>query len=213
MKLLIAPALSLTCLAAAAQAPQWYLTALVGTATQSGQTLSYGGSGGSTTGAARYGPGLATGAALGRSFGAWRAEIEFTYQSTDLDGAVFSAPGPQGRGNHAMTALAINLLRDFDLGGSPRVRSWAGLGLSVPTEIDIDFEGAGGEQGFSARGGTALQLMLGARYDLDRHWFIDAGLRYRLGSTITLRGEDGTAGTVAGRFRPWGLMAAVGWRF
>lgn len=206
-------ALALAAGSAAAQETPWYLTAMVGTVTQSGQTLGYDGPGGSASGPARYGPGLLTGAAIGRSFGPWRAELEFSYQSTEFDRAPFAAPGPAGQGNHAMTAFAVNLLYDFDLGGSPRVRSWAGVGLSLPTEIDVDFEGPAGEQGFSARGGQALQLMLGARYDLDRRWFVDAGLRYRLGSSLTMKGEDGTPGTVQGRFRPWGLTAAIGWRF
>lgn len=200
-----------------AQDRAWYASALLGGATQSSQSLAFDGAGGSAAGQARYQAGLVSGAAIGRSFGTgWRVEGEFTYQSTDLDGAPFGtpgSPGPAGQGNHAATTLALNLLREFDLGGRPGVRSYIGLGLVRLTEVDIDFEPAGQpEQSFSGAG-TGWQWLAGARYDLGDRWFVDAGLRWLSTPRLRMDGEGGTSGRIDARLRPWGLTAGVGWRF
>jgi outer membrane autotransporter protein len=193
----------------------WYVTAIVGGVNQSSQTLDYRLGGASASAEASYSAGLLAGAALGYGFGnVWRVEAEFTYQSTDLKGNPFAGTaGPAGNGDHAATALALNLFREFDLFGSPKVRTYTGLGLVYLTENDIDFE-VPGQPGRSFSGsGTGVQFLLGARYDLGEHWFVDAGVRYLLASTVEMDGEGGTPGRVDARFRPWGLTAAVGWRF
>jgi outer membrane protein len=213
----LAPLLVLAAGPAHAQAGNspWYVTAIIGGVNQSGQTLDYRLGGTTASAQASYSAGLLAGAALGYGFGnAWRIEAEFTYQSTDLKGDPFAgSAGPAGSGNHAATALAVNLLREFDLVGSPRTRTYAGLGLVYLTENDIDFEAPGqGERSFSGSG-SGVQFLFGARYDLGERWFVDAGLRYLLAGTVEMDGEGGTPGRVDARFRPWGLTAAVGWRF
>jgi opacity protein-like surface antigen len=210
--------LSLMLLVAAtanAQERAWYATALLGAASQSSQSLAFSGPGGPAAGPARYGAGLFSGAALGRSLGdGWRLEGEFSYQSTELDGAPFSGPaGPAGKGNHAATALAVNLLKEFDLGGRPQVRTYLGAGLVRLTEVDIDFSTAGQpERSYSGSGG-GWQLLAGARYDLGERWFVDAGLRWLQTSRLRLQGESGAEGQVEARFQPWALTASLGWRF
>jgi len=206
--------------AAAAQAQgtatrPWYLTAIVGAVNQSSQALDYRLNGMSTQVDASYSTGLLTGAALGYDFGnGWRAEGEFTYQSTDLDGNPFAGTaGPAGSGNHAATAVALNVFREFNLVGSPTVRTYAGLGLVYMTENDIDFETAGQPERSFSGSGTGVQFLLGARYDLGQRWFVDAGLRYLLGNQVEMDSEGGGPGRIAAKFKPWGLTAAVGWRF
>jgi hypothetical protein len=105
------------------------------------------------------------------------------------------------------------VIREFDLTGSPKVRTYAGLGLVYLTETDIDFKVSGqDEQSFSGSG-AGVQLLLGARYDLGERWFIDTGLRYLTSSKIDMDGERGRPGQIDARFRPWSLTAGIGWRF
>jgi outer membrane protein len=216
--LICTSALMACCAASQAQtasATPWYLTAIVGAVNQSSQTLDYRLGGSSASASAGYKAGLLAGAAIGYDFGnGWRTEAEFTYQSTDFDGNPFAGTaGPGGSGNHAATALALNVFREFDLLGSPKVRTYAGLGLVYLTETDIDFEQPGqGERSFSGSG-TGVQFLLGARYDLGQRWFVDAGVRYLLGSKVEMDSESGGPGRIDARFRPWGLAVAVGWRF
>jgi outer membrane immunogenic protein len=201
--------------AQSASATPWYATAIVGAVDQGSQTLDYRAGGAKIKVDGSYSTGLLVGAALGYQFGnGWRAEGEFTYQSTDVKGNPFAGTaGPPGNGNHAATALAVNLIREFDLTSSPKVRTYAGVGLVYLTETDIDFKVSGeDERGFSGSG-TGVQFLLGARYDLGERWFIDTGLRYLASSKIDMDGEGGTPGQVDARFRPWGLTAGVGWRF
>jgi outer membrane autotransporter protein len=201
--------------AQASAATPWYLTAIVGAVNQAGQTPDYRAGGVQAQADASYGFGPLAGAALGYDFGnGWRVEGEFTYQSTDLKGNPFrGSAGPSGNGNQAATALALNVFREFDLLGSPSVRTYAGLGLVYLTETDIDFETSGQpERGFSGSG-TGVQFLLGARYDLGQRWFVDAGLRYLLGGTVEMDSENGGPGRIDARFRPWGLAVALGWRF
>jgi outer membrane immunogenic protein len=193
----------------------WYVTAIVGAVNQSSQTLDYRPGGTPTQADASYNAGLLAGAALGYDFGnGWRAEGEFSYQSTDLKGNPFAGTaGPTGNGNHAATAVALNVFREFDLVGRPTVRTYAGLGLVYLTEVDIDFEPPGqAERSFSGSG-TGVQFLLGARYDLGQRWFVDAGLRYLLANKVEMDSENGGADRIDARFRPWGLAASVGWRF
>ena len=193
----------------------WYATVIVGAANQGDQTLDYRAGGSKIKADASYNTGLLIGGALGYEFGnGWRAEGEFTYQSTDVKGNPFAgSAGPLGNGNHAATALALNVIREFDLTGSPKVRTYAGLGLVYLTETDIDFKASGqNEQSFSGSG-AGVQLLLGARYDLGERWFIDTGLRYLASSKIDMDGERGNPGQIDARFRPWSLTAGIGWRF
>ncbi len=199
---------------ASARTP-WYLTAIAGAVNQGSQTLDYQANGALVQANASYSAGLLAGAALGYDFGnGWRAEAEFSYQSTDIKTSPFAGTaGPAGTGNHAATALALNLFREFDLIGSPAVRTYVGLGLVYLTETDIDFEVPGQPERSFSSSGTGVQALLGARYDLGQRWFLDAGVRYLLGSKVEMDSESGGPGRVDARFRPWGLAVAVGWRF
>ena len=221
MKLYHVLSASALCLCASAAQAQsgarspWYLTAIVGAVNQSSQTLDYRAGGTAAQADASYSAGLLAGAALGYDFGnGWRVEGEFTYQSTEVKGNPFrGSAGPAGSGNQAATALAVNVFREFDLLGSPSVRTYAGLGLVYLTETDIDFESPGQPERSFSGSGTGVQVLAGARYDLGQRWFVDAGVRYLLGSTVEMDSESGGPGRVDARFRPWGLAVAVGWRF
>jgi opacity protein-like surface antigen len=143
--------------------------------------------------------GFLAGGSVGRYLGdVWRIEAEFMYQSVDhpIFSLVAGGPGlPSGDGNYASTSVALNALREFDLLGSPRVKTYAGLGAVYATEIDLDFENGGVENSFSGSG-TGVQLLIGARYTWGERTFIDTGIRYLLVSNAELDGEEGTVGRI-----------------
>jgi outer membrane protein W len=201
--------------ASASEGRNWYATGTFGLVTQSDQELAYTrpGSASATRTTLPLDTGFLAGGAIGRYVSdAWRIEIEFMYQSVDHPTITLAGGGPSGEGNYASTSVAANALREFDLFGSPRVRSYLGLGAVYLTEVDVDFERSGGEQGFSGSG-TGLQALLGARYLLGERAFVDAGVRYLLASGQELDGEEGAVGRVKADYEPLAVTVSFGWRF
>jgi outer membrane protein W len=193
----------------------WYATGTLGAVTQSDQRLAYTRPGVTAVASPTLplDTGFAAGGSIGRYFGdAWRIEAEFMYQSVDHPVFTLVAGGPSGDGNYASTTVAVNALREFDLFGSPRARTYAGLGAVYATEIDLDFESGGVERSFSGSG-AGVQALLGARYSLGERAFIDAGLRYLLVSGVDLDGEEGAVGRVKADYEPLALTVSFGWRF
>lgn len=193
----------------------WFATALVGAADQARRTLDFSLDGSSTRARSGYDAGLLVGAAVGYRFAdAWRAEAEFTYQSTSVEGNPFAGTdGPAGNGNHAATTLAVNLYREFDLIGSPAIRTYVGAGAVFLTENDIDLKVAGQPRSSFSGNGVGVQFLLGARYELGRHWFFDLGLRQLIAGTIDMKGEGRTEGRIRSRFEPRAITFVAGWRF
>lgn len=190
-----------------------YATALFGLANQSDQDLRLDGNGPAQRREVTLDRGGLAGGAVGWQFAnGWRLEGEFAYQSVDLQDPGFAAPAPRGDGNYASTSVAVNALYSFDLFGSPRVRTYVGAGLVRLTEVDIDFESGGTEQGFSGSD-NGVQLLFGARYRLGERAYIDTGLRWLRASSLTLDGEDGVPGTVRADYDPWALTVGIGWMF
>jgi outer membrane protein W len=193
----------------------WYATGTLGAVTQSDQRLAYSRPGitAVTSSTLPLDTGFAAGGAIGRYFGdAWRIEAEFMYQSVDHPTFTLAGGGPSGDGNYASTTVAVNALREFDLFGSPRARTYLGLGAVYATEVDVDFESSGIERSFSGSG-AGVQALLGARYSLGERAFIDAGLRYLLVSGVELDGEEGAVGRVEADYEPLAVTVSFGWRF
>ncbi len=197
------------------EAQGWYATGTLGLTTQSDQRLVYTRPGGAaaTNQVLPLDNGFLGGGAVGRYFGdAWRIELEFMYQSVDHPTITLGTGGPAGDGNYASTTVAANVLREFNLFGSPRARTYAGLGAVYLTEVDVDFESAGVERSFSGSG-TGVQALLGARYPLGERAFVDAGLRYLLASGQEMDGEEGAVGKIKADYEPLSLTLSFGWRF
>jgi opacity protein-like surface antigen len=193
----------------------WYATGTFGLVTQSDQQLAYTrpGVAGVTSRTLPLDTGFLAGGSIGRYFGdAWRIEAEFMYQSVDHPVVTLGTGGPTGDGNYASTTVALNALREFDLLGSPRVRTYAGLGAVYGTEVDVDFESGGVERSFSGSG-TGFQALLGARYSIGERAFVDAGLRYLVVSGVELDGEEGAVGKVKADYEPLAFTVSFGWRF
>ena len=201
-----------------AETRDWYATGSFGYVTQSDQQLTFTrpGVSGAVSPTLPLDTGFLAGGSVGRYLGdAWRIEAEFMYQSVDhpIFSLVAGGPGlPSGDGNYASTSVALNALREFDLLGSPRVKTYAGLGAVYATEIDLDFENGGVENSFSGSG-TGVQLLIGARYTWGERTFIDTGIRYLLISNAELDGEEGTVGRIKADYEPLAVTVSFGWRF
>lgn len=204
--------------AAASETNGWYATGTLGFVSQSDQQLAFSrpGVSGVVTPTLPLDTGFLAGGAIGRYLGeAWRVEAEFMYQSVDhpFFASLAGGPGfPSGDGNYASTSIAVNALREFDLFGSPRARTYAGLGAVYATEVDVDFESGGLEQSFSGSG-SGVQALLGARYALGDRAFVDAGVRYLLLSNLDLDGEEGVVGKIRADYEPLAVTVSFGWRF
>jgi len=205
-------------MATAAESQGWYATGTFGYVTQSDQQLTYTrpGVSGAVSPTLPLDTGFLAGGSVGRYVSeAWRIEAEFMYQSVDhpVFSLVAGGPGlPSGDGNYASTSIALNALREFDLFGSPRARTYAGLGAVYATEVDVDFESNGVERSFSGSG-TGFQALLGARYSWGERAFIDAGIRYLLVSNVDLDGEEGAVGQIKADYEPLAATVSFGWRF
>jgi Outer membrane protein beta-barrel domain len=193
----------------------WYATGTFGFVTQADQQLAYSrpGLAGASSSKLPLDTGFLAGGAIGRSLGdRWRIELEFIYQSVDHPSVTLEAGGPSGDGNYASTSVAVNALREFDLWGSPRARTYAGLGAVYATEVDVDFASGGVERSFSGSG-PGVQALLGARYSFGERAFLDAGLRYLLVSSVNLHGEEGAVGRIKADYAPLAVTLSFGWRF
>lgn len=201
--------------AIASEPSSWYVTGTLGLTTQSDQQLAYTPptNAGATSSTLPLDNGLLAGGAIGRYVNdVWRVEAEFMYQSVDHPTFTLAGGGPSGDGNYASTSVALNALREFNLFGSPRVRSYLGLGAVYATEIDVDFESDGFERSFSGSG-SGIQALLGARYTLGQRAFVDTGLRYLVVTNVRLDGEEGAVGQVKADYEPLALTVSFGWRF
>jgi hypothetical protein len=202
----------------AAESQGWYATGTFGYVTQSDQQLTYTrpGVSGAVSPTLPLDTGFLAGGSVGRYVSeAWRIEAEFMYQSVDhpVFSLVAGGPGlPSGDGNYASTSIAFNALREFDLFGSPRARTYAGLGAVYATEVDVDFESNGVERSYSGSG-SGFQALLGARYLWGERAFIDTGIRYLLVSNVDLDGEEGAVGKIKADYEPLAITVSFGWRF
>lgn len=209
---------SLTDTAKTAESQTWYATGTLGLVSQSDQQIAYSrpGVSGVVSPTLPLDTGFLAGGAIGRYVSdAWRIEAEFMYQS--VDHPVFSlmagGPGlPSGNGNYASTSIAVNALREFNLLGSPRTRTYAGLGAVYATEVDVDFESNEVERSFSGSG-SGVQAVLGARYSLGERAFVDTGVRYLLISNVEMNAEEGAVGQIKADYEPLAITISFGWRF
>lgn len=189
----------------------WYVTGTGGLVSQSDQQLQPTGS--SVAQTLRLDTGFLAGAAVGRRFAnGWRAEAEFMYQTVDHPDVTLGAGGPAGDGNYASTSVALNALYEFNLFGSTRARTYVGAGIAYLTEVDLDFEGTGGERSFSGSD-VGVQLLLGARYDVGDRAFVDAGVRYLRASNVELDDESPGGGRIVADYEPLAFTLSFGWRF
>jgi len=142
---------------------------------------------------AQFDAGFDAGAAAGYDFGRWRLEGELVYRTNDSSSLRGTLPTGWSGGDFSSLGIAVNGLYEFDLGGSPNVTSYAGVGLVWLQEIDIDFATPAGERSFSSDA-VGVQLLAGVNYRLTERWTMRAELRYLTTGSLTLEGEGAAAG-------------------
>ena len=137
-------------------------------------------------------------------------ELAWEYRSNDsetsfADGAIFN------EGNYASNAFFLNGYYFLDRRGS--WEPYVGAGLIWLQEVDIDLEGNGPEQSFSADGDTGLQVFVGTNYRINDRWQAHGELRYGSVTGIDLTGEN-TEGTLSDfDYEPLTLQLGVSYSF
>ncbi len=198
---------------AEADEQRWYATADIGIGFLGSEDLNYRDATTDVTAEGDFDPSFAGGATLGYRLNEdWRIEGELMYRRNDLSDVTLPGLGTFGEGDFASLGIGASALRDFDLFGSPKVRSYVGAGIVYLQEIDIDFEAAGVETSFESDD-IAFQLQAGARYELGDRLFLTAGIRYLIASGVEMEFPADTSRVVEADYSPLTITAGIGWRF
>lgn len=165
------------------------------------------------TGKISFDGGFGAGAALGYDFGQWRLEGEYLYQTNDTkgvsgEGAMFAGQA----GDFSAVVISANAIREFDLFGSDKAVSYAGIGLAWLQEVDIDFDVAGEEVSFSDSG-VGAQVFAGVAYRLNERWTAGGELRYLAAGKTKLNGEGDASGTVTADYDRTSILMSLRYRF
>jgi opacity protein-like surface antigen len=199
--------------AAHADDSRWYATLDAGIGFLGSEDLNYRDATTDVTAEADFDASFTGGATVGyRLNDAWRVEGEIMYRTNELSDVTLPGLGTFGEGDFSSVGIGASVIRDFDLFGSPRAKSYVGAGVVFVQEIDIDFEAAGAETSFETDD-VALQLQAGVRYDLGDRLFLDAGLRYLTASGVEMEFPEDTSRIVEADYSPLTVTAGIGWRF
>ncbi len=208
-------ALSLCSLASASWAQDWYATADLGLNLLGDQTLEYDDGTGATPSQTDAGlsPSFAAGGRIGRYFGdRWRLEGEVMYRRNQLDEVSVPGLGDATGGDFASLGFGLSGLYEFNLFGSERYRTYAGAGVVLLQEVDIDF--AIGDDEVSFQGDdVAAQFQAGIRYDAGKRWFLDVGLRYLIADDVEMEMPDDPQQRITAGYDPLTISAGFGIRF
>ncbi len=198
-----------------ATANDWYVTGDLGFVTLGDQDLEFqdGSNAPATQQSAKFSGSFTGGGRVGRYVGDnWRVEGEVIYRTSDLDAVTIDGLGTASGGDFASVSYGLSALYEFNLLGSERYRTYVGAGLAFIQEVDIDFDIDGAEISFETDN-VAPQLQAGIRYDAGERWFVDVGIRYLLGSGITLERPDNSGQTITADYDPLSVSLGVGFRF
>jgi len=159
-----------------------------------------------------FSSGLLIGGAVGYDYaGPWRAELEYTYRSGEVNGL----PASFARtGDYASTAIMVNGLYSF--GEVGRLRPYAGLGIGVTREVDFDLTSgpaapppfAVGE--YSTSGRVAYQVLAGADVALSQRW---SGFGEVRAFAIDSPSLPGSGRTLTADYQTLDLLVGVSLRF
>lgn len=201
--------------AAPAQADdsRWYATLDAGIGFLGSEDLNYRDATTNVTGEADFDASFTGGGTVGyRLNDDWRIEGEIFYRTNELSDVDLGELGTFGEGDFSSLGIGASAIRDFDLFGSPKVKSYVGAGVVFLQEIDIDFETAGTETSFETDD-IAFQLQAGARYELSDRLFLNAGVRYLVASGVEMEFPADTSRIVEADYSPLTVTAGIGWRF
>ncbi len=189
----------------------WYATAEAGIGVLGDQNLVFRNDVIAETAEAQFDGSFTGGGTVGYKFSEdWRVEGEIMYRRNELSAFSSSTLGTFSEGDFASLGFGVSALYDFDLFGSPNVRSYVGAGIVFLQEVDIDFEQAGAETSFETDD-IGFQVQLGARYDLSERLFLNAGVRYLTATGIKMEFPADTSQTVESDYDPLALTVGLGW--
>lgn len=129
----------------------------------------------------------------------WHVDIGFEYRTNDAQTRVqnFADLDNRYEGNLASFVIYTNAYYQFYK--TRTWRSYAGFGLGIIQEIDIDLESEetiAPEQSFSDSGDLLYQFSLGAEYWINESWSFDMSLRKAISGGIEFAGEENAVGLV-----------------
>jgi len=117
----------------------------------------------------------------------WALELYWEYRSNDSD-TVLPGGLEFTEGNFASNMFAANAY--YYAKESSGWRWFAGTGIAIIQEIDIDLEDNNGERSFSGSGDIGFQIFTGIDYQLTQNWLAQAELRYLNISGIEMDAEE-----------------------
>ncbi len=164
------------------------------------------------SGDAEFDVGFSGGAGVGYDFGRWRLEGEIMYRTNTIDDVTGTIYDGADDGDFSSLGLGVNALYEFNLLENPNITSYVGVGFVWFQEIDIDVEPAGGERSYSADD-TAVQLLLGARYDLKNRFALYAEVRQLFADGIEMDGEGAATGTFEADYDRTEFVLGLSYRF
>jgi len=147
-------------------------------------------------------------------------EAEYLYQTNDtqqfsLEALVGGPAGLSGElsgGDFSSVVIAANLVGEFNLFGSDRAQSYAGLGLAWLQEVDIDVNTSQGELSYSADA-IGAQLFAGVEYRLADHWSASLEARYLVVGELDLKGEGQATGNLSADYDRTSVLLGIRYRF
>ena len=142
----------------------------------------------------------------------WALEVHWEYRSNDAETVL-----PNGvafnEGNFASSIFAANAYYYFD--AVSHWRWFAGAGLIVVQEIDIDLEDSMSERSYSGSGDLGFQIFTGVNYKLNEQWSAQTEIRYLNVSGIAMDAEENvTVGTFENiDYAPVSVQLSVKYQF
>ena len=166
-----------------------------------------------SAGKIKFDSGLLVGGALGYDFeGPWKAEIEYTYRSSDVRRLPVSLAQS---GDFASTAIMVNGLYSFGEVGP--LRPYVGAGAGFSRELDFDLTSSGPSApppyalgNYSRSGRFAYQGIVGAELPLADRWSGFGEFRVFTIDSPSLRSSSKT---LKADYRTFDLLVGVSRRF
>ena len=120
----------------------------------------------------------------------WAVELEFFYRSNEIDDIDAGPLVTNTDGDFASTNLMFNGVYTFTCGdGLPlwgKFSPYAGFGIGVIQEADIDVKIGGVEQEYDSNWMFAAQIMAGISYEVSENWSLFAEARYHFAGSLDL---------------------------
>ncbi len=156
------------------------------------------------------GLGFSTGITAGYNFTpSFSAEAGWEYKTNDID---FSVDNNTYQGNYASNTYYLNGKYMFNTQG--RFKPYAGAGISMIQEIDLDFEMFESERSFSTDGKFGFLGLVGLDFLINDRLALNAELTHTRYASLDLTAEDGSGSELQDlKYNPLVLNLGVKIRF